>query len=312
MRNKRLIIALLAAIIFGLIAALSVKQYIANSQEYTRNLNNVVVAKVEIPVGSRLRPEQLEIAQFPANVTPPGAVTAIDEKLVDRVVLIALSPREPITEARLAPVGAAGGLSSVIPEGYRAMTVKVDDVVGVSGFILPGTLVDVVVVIQPPKGSGNDEKISKIVLQNIKVLASGQNIDKPKDGREPDRGVRAVTLQVTPEQAEKLALAGSEGTLQLVLRNSIDQADERTKGANKSSLLSGDAAMIAPEAGSSEPARPAAPRTTSAAHPRPRYVQRATPVREANVTAAKATTAAPQRPSIEVIEGAKKKTVDFP
>src|SRR5512139_3059331 len=103
MRNKRLIIALLAAIIFGLIAALSVKQYVSNSQEYTRNLNNVVVAKVEIPVGSRLRPEQLEIAQFPANVTPQGAITAIDENLVDRVVLIAMAPKDPITEARLAP-----------------------------------------------------------------------------------------------------------------------------------------------------------------------------------------------------------------
>ena len=308
MRNKRLIIALLAAITFGLIAALSVKQYLANSQEYTRNLNNVVVAKVDIPLGSRLIPEQLEIAQFPANVTPQGAITAIDEKLVGRVVLTALSPKDPITEARLAPVGAAGGLSSVIPEGYRAMTVKVDDVVGVSGFILPGTLVDVVVVITPPKGSGgNDEKISKIVLQNIKVLASGQNIDKPKDGREPDRGVRAVTLQVTPEQAEKLALASSEGHLQLVMRNSVDQADEQTHGANKSTLLSGDRAMIAPEPGTNEAAKPA-----PVARPVRRSVSPRPVMQQPRETAAKATTQTPPRPSVEVIEGAKKKTVDFP
>jgi pilus assembly protein CpaB len=306
MRNKRLIIALLAAITFGLIAALSVKQYVANSQEYTRNLNNVVVAKVDIPVGSRLIPEQLEIAQFPANVTPPGAINAVDEKLVGRVVLTALSPREPVTENRLAPVGAAGGLSSVIPEGYRAMTVKVDDVVGVSGFILPGTLVDVVVVIMPPKNSGNEEKISKIVLQNIKVLASGQNIDKPKDGREPDRGVRAVTLQVTPEQAEKLALASSEGTLQLVMRNSVDQADEQTNGANKSTLLSGDRAVIAPEPGQTE-----APKSAPASRPIRRYTPRPV-IQSQPKEAAKATTQAPPRPSIEVIEGAKKKTVDFP
>jgi pilus assembly protein CpaB len=306
MRNKRLIIALLAAITFGLIAALSVKQYVANSQEYTRNLNNVVVAKVDIPVGSRLIPEQLEIAQFPSNVTPPGAIPAIDENLVGRVVLVALQPKEPVTETRLAPVGAAGGLSSVIPEGYRAMTVKVDDVVGVSGFILPGTLVDVVVVITPPKGSGNDEKISKIVLQNIKVLASGQNIDKPKDGREPDRGVRAVTLQVTPEQAEKLALASSEGHLQLVMRNSVDQADEQTHGANKSTLLSGDRAVIAPEPGTKEPPKPA---------PVARPIRRSVPrqaIPSTKETAARVTTQAPPRPSIEVIEGAKKKTVDFP
>ena len=306
MRNKRLIIALLAAIIFGLIAALSVKQYLANSQEYTRNLTNVVVAKVDIPLGSRLIPEQLEIAQFPANVAPPGAVSTIDDKLIGRVVLVAMQPKEPITETRLAPVGAAGGLSSVIPEGYRAMTVKVDDVVGVSGFILPGTLVDVVVTITPPKGSGQEERISKIVLQNIKVLASGQNIDKPKDGRELDHGVRAVTLQVTPEQAEKLALAGSEGNLQLVMRNSIDQADEQTHGANKTTLLSGDRAVIAPDATQPAKPAPAAPRAYK------RLVPRATPVRDTNATAKITKEPAPPRPSIEVIEGAKKKTVDFP
>jgi len=107
------------------------------------------------------------------------------------------------------------------------MTVKVDDVVGVSGFIMPGTLVDIVVVITPPRGSGQEEVISKIVLQNIKVLASGQNIDKPKDFREVEQSIKAVTLQVTPEQAEKLALASSEGKLQLVMRNSVDQRDKR-------------------------------------------------------------------------------------
>src|SRR6185312_12455510 len=87
------------------------------------------------------------------------------------------------------------------------------------------------------------------VLQNIKVLASGQNIDKPKNDREVERSVRAVTLQVTPEQAEKLALASSEGKLQLVMRNSVDQADEQTSGANKRTLLSGERAMLVPDPG---------------------------------------------------------------
>src|SRR5690349_2612258 len=115
MRNKRLIIALLAAILFGLIAAFSVKQYLLNAQTYTRNLQDVVVAKVEIPLGSRIIPEQLAIAQFPANVTPDGTIRTIDDKLVGRVAITTISAREPITESRLAPVGAAGGLSSVIP-----------------------------------------------------------------------------------------------------------------------------------------------------------------------------------------------------
>jgi pilus assembly protein CpaB len=301
MRNKRLIIALLAAVTFGLIAAVSVKQYLLSAQTFNRT-NDVVVAKVEIPVGSRIIPEQLTIAQFPADVTPEGAISTIDDKLVGRVVVTAISPRDPLTEAKLAPVGAIGGLSSVIPEGYRAMTVKVDDVVGVSGFIMPGTLVDIVVVIQPPKGSNSEEMMSKIVLQNIKVLASGQNIDKPKNDREVERSVRAVTLQVTPAQTEKLALASSEGKLQLVMRNSGDQADEQTSGANKRTLLTGEHATIAPDPGiSGNPSVPkAAPRRIA---PRPVVKENVTP---------KATTPAPERPTVDVYKGAKKETVDFP
>jgi pilus assembly protein CpaB len=308
MRNKRLIIALLAAVTFGLIAALSVKQYLLSAQTFSRT-NDVVVAKVDIAMGSRIIPEQLVVAQFPAGVTPQGAISKIDEKLIGRVAAVAISPRDPVTEMKLAPIGTAGGLSAVIPEGYRAMTVKVDDVVGISGFIMPGTLVDIVVVITPPKTGGADEKISKIVLQNIKVLANGQNIDKPKNDREVER-VKAVTLQVTPEQAEKLALASSEGKLQLVMRNSVDQADEQTPGANKQRLLSGERATIAPEPGTSSEARTAPSsvrRVASSPRPRP------APAREINATAAKVNTPPPPpRPSIEVIEGAKKKTVDFP
>ena len=306
MRNKRLIIALLAAITFGLIAAVSVKQYLLSAQTFNRT-NDVVVAKVDIPVGSRIIPEQLAIAQFPADVTPVGAIGKIDENLIGRVVVTSISPKDPVTEAKLAPVGSLGGLSSVIPEGYRAMTVKVDDVVGVSGFIMPGTLVDIVVVIQPPKGTANEEMISKIVLQNIKVLASGQNIDKPKNDREVERSIKAVTLQVTPDQAEKLALASSEGKLQLVMRNSVDQADEQTPGANKRSLLNGEHATLVPDpglngSGSAPKAAPSGPRRVA-----PR-----SPVKQA---AEPKPAAAPQpvsRPTIEVIKGAKKEIQDFP
>ena len=304
MRNKRLIIALLAAVTFGLIAALSVKQYLLSAQAFNRT-NDVVVAKVEIPLGSRIIAEQLTVAQFPVNVTPEGAIAKIDDQLIGRVAVVTMSPRDPVTEAKLAPVGAVGGLSAKIPEGYRAMTVKVDDVVGISGFIMPGTLVDIVVVITPPKNSGQDDKISKIVLQNIKVLANGQNIDKPKNDRDVER-VKAVTLQVTPEQAEKLALASSEGKLQLVMRNSVDQADEQTPGANKQRLLTGEAATIAPDPGSSEPAK-AAPSSVRRA-PRPAR----TAPKDQNVTTPKVTPPQAARPTVDVYKGAKKETVDFP
>src|ERR671929_1435463 len=160
----------------------------------------------------------------------------------------------PVGRCRASP----GGLSAVIPEGYRAMTVKVDDVMGISGFIMPGALVDVVVVINPTEQQQNP--ISKIVLQNIKVLANGQNIDRPKNDRDPE-SVKAVTLQVTPDQAERLALASTEGKLQLVMRNAVDQDDEQTQGVDKHSLLGGVHAAPVPDPGTmkSEQPKPAQP-----------------------------------------------------
>lgn len=304
LKNKRLVIALVAAILFGSIAAVSISRYLASAQAYTKNLTGVVVAKVEIPVGARIRAEQLEVVAYPRNVIPEGTFQKIDAKLLDRVAVARIAVREPLSESRLAPVGAAGGLSSVIPEGYRAMTVKVDDVVGISGFIMPGALVDIVVTIDPPEGKGQKERVSKIVLQNIKVLANGQNLDKPKNDREVER-VKAVTLQVTPEQAEKLALAATEGKLQLVMRNSVDQGDEQTPGANKTTLLSGERALPVPEPGITVQARPvayAAPR-----RPRPSVVAPVAPAPKIEAPAP-----APPRPSVEVIEGAKKRSVDFP
>ncbi len=297
MRNKRFFIVLVGALLFGLLAAFSVSRYLSSAQAYSKSLNRVAVAKVAIPVGTRIIPEQVMVVPFPKESTPEGAFDAPD-KLVGRVAVTNIAPREPITEARLAPEGTAGGLSAVIPEGYRAMTVKVDDVVGISGFIMPGTLVDIVVVINPEDGAMKDP-ISKIVLQNIKVLANGKNIDQPENQRDAN-SVKAVTLLVTPEQAEKLALAASEGKLQLVMRNSIDQGDEQTTGMDKRRLLGGERAVPAPEPGSLKSEQPAASkapaRRVRAVEPKPVAV--AAP--------------APPRASVEMIEGAKKRNVDFP
>jgi pilus assembly protein CpaB len=302
MRNKRFFIVLVGALIFGVLAAVSVSRYLSNAQAYSNSLSRIAVAKVAIPVGTKIVPEQLMVVQFPKESTPDGAFEN-PEKLVGRVAITNIAPREPVTESKIAPEGTAGGLSAVIPEGYRAMTVKVDDVVGISGFIMPGTLVDVVVTIDPESHAGMQNPISKIVLQNIKVLANGQNIDKPDDQREAN-SVKAVTLQVTPEQAEKLALASTEGKLQLVMRNQIDQGDEQTPGINKRGLLSGETASQQPEPGSlkSEQSK------ESQAAPRP--VKR--PRAEApKAEAAPATPTAP-RTQVEMIEGSKKRAVDFP
>jgi pilus assembly protein CpaB len=301
MRNKRFFIVLTGALLFGVLAAVSVSRYLSSAQAFTKNLSRVAVAKVAIPVGTKIAPEQIMVVQFPKESTPDGAFEA-PEKLAGRVAITNIGAREPITESKLAPEGTAGGLSAVIPEGYRAMTVKVDDVVGISGFIMPNTLVDVVVVIDPEQGSvnGNQGPISKIVLQNIKVLANGQNIDQPDDQREAN-SVKAVTLQVTPEQAEKLALASTEGKLQLVMRNSIDQGDEQTTGIDKRRLLGGDAAKPLPEPGSLKSEQPKSefkPVRRSHIAPQPRPEPAAAP-------------AAPKA-QVEMIEGAKKRNVDFP
>lgn len=186
----------------------------------SHNLLTIVIAKTEIPIGARIIAEQLQVTQMPRDAAPEGAFTRIDETLIGRVVMTKIRARAPITESLLAPIGSSASLSSVIPEGYRAMTVRVDDVVGTSGFIMPGALVDVVVMIEPANESQR-ERVSKIVLQNIKVLAGGANLDKPKNEKDVERA-KIVTLQVTPEQAEKLAVAASEGKLQLVMRNSVD------------------------------------------------------------------------------------------
>jgi len=298
MRNKRFFIVLVGALIFGVLAAVSVSKYLSSAQAYTKNLNKVAVAKVAIPIGSKIIPEQIMVVQFPKESTPDGAYDSA-EKLAGRVAVVNIAAREPITESRLAAEGTAAGLSAIIPEGYRAMTVKVDDAAGISGFIQPGTLVDVVVTIDP-EGNSRQNPISKIVLQNIKVLASGQNIDKPEDEREA-KSVKAVTLQVTPEQAEKLALAATEGKLQLVMRSQIDQGNEETPGVDKRKLLNGDQAMPVPDPGSLKSEQP-----KGEAKPARRRVSVSTPA---------ATAPAPQptpRTQVEMIEGAKKRNVEFP
>ena len=138
----------------------------------------------------------------------------------------------------LAPPGTQGGLSAVVPEGKRAITVRVNDVVGVAGFALPGNFVDILVNTQDEsmknQSAAHDPSISKIVLERIMVLAVAQ--ESSRDETKP-KVVNAVTLEVTPEQAEKLDLARSVGTLSLVLRNQIDPDPSKTAGATKASLL---------------------------------------------------------------------------
>jgi pilus assembly protein CpaB len=311
MRNKRLVFVLVGAVMFGLVAAVSVSRYLSNAQATSRNMQTVVVAKADIPLGTKVVADQLMAVQFPPGAMPDGTFDKADN-VVGRVTVMNVAAREPVTDFKLAPEGSAGGLSAVIPEGYRAMTVKVDDVIGVAGFLQPGTMVDVLTVIEPPEQEGSRNPISKIVLQNVKVLASGQKLDRPKDEREAD-SVKAVTLQVTPGQAEKLALASTEGKLQLVLRNTTDQDDEQTPGSNKRTLLGGEHAAPAPEPGSLKSEQPKPPAPAMRRAPRAFAIrQPAEKPAEKPVAEARQAPPEPPRPKVEMIQGTKKSTVEFP
>jgi len=302
MRNKRLIIALTGAVLCGLIGVMLVTRYLSNVQAFTKDLGNVVVAKQEIPLGEKITAEQLALTPIPNGSLPQGVFRKMED-VVGRVAITPIGARETITNMKLAPAGTGGGLSAVIPEGYRAMTVKVDDVVGVSGFIMPGSFVDIVAIVTPISQSGAvNGPISKIVLQNIKVLASGAKIDSPENQRTPTE-VKAVTVQVTPEQAEKLVLAANQGKLQLVMRNYGDQEDTKTKGANNASLLSGETYVPQPEQPSEKPqvSKPSA--------------NHAPVVRRVSVAPAQqdAPVAQPiRRNSVEFIEGNKRREVEIP
>jgi pilus assembly protein CpaB len=301
MRNKRLIIALTGAVLCGLVGVMLVTRYLSNVQAFTKDLGNVVVAKQEIPLGEKITAEYLALAPIPNGSLPEGVFRKMED-VVGRVAITPIGVRETITTMKLAPAGTGGGLSAVIPEGYRAMTVKVDDVVGVSGFIMPGSFVDIVAIVTPLSQAGvTSGPISKIVLQNIKVLASGAKIDSPENQRTPSE-VKAVTVQVTPEQAEKLVLAANQGRLQLVMRNYGDQEDTQTKGANNASLLSGQSYVPQPEPPSE---KSNAPKPIASLAPR---------VKRISIQPQQEKPAAPpvRRNSVEFIEGNKRRDVEIP
>ena len=232
MRNSRSLMMLAAALALASVSVFVAARWI-NAQASV-NTNKVAVATADISQGARLNPNMVRMVDWPVDAMPPGAI--VDVKQVDaRVARTSMQKGEPIMEGKLAPPGTQGGLSAVVADGKRAMTVRVNDVVGVAGFALPGNFVDIMVNTQEDGvKTFKDHAISKIVLERILVLAIGQ--EPGRDETKP-KVVNAVTLELTPDQAEKLDLARSIGTLSLVLRNQIDPHPVNTGGATKTSLL---------------------------------------------------------------------------
>ena len=259
MRSKAWIMLLVAALA-GLAAVGMAARWM---QQQGGGRSQVAVAAGDIEIGGRITPEMVRMADWPQASMPPGAFSDA-QPLAGRVVLTSLQRGEPILAGRLAPEGTKGGLSAVVAEGKRAMTVRVNDVVGVAGFALPGTFVDVMVNTHDAGSQrSNDTTVSKIVLERILVLAVAQESDR--DTTKP-KVVNAVTLEVTPQQAELLDLTRSVGTLSLVLRNQSDPKAVATDGMTKAELMAGirqqppqPALVAAVPAPAPTPARRAAP-----------------------------------------------------
>jgi len=237
MKNLKAFGLLFVAVLIGLTAAV----YAANmATKQTVASNKVVVAAVDIELGSKINTHMLTSVDWPSASVPPGAFKDIKD-VQDRVVMTGVMRGEAVLERKLAPPGSQGGLSAVIAQGKRAMTVRVNDVVGVAGFALPGNYVDVMVNAQQEKTKGEDNlQISKTVLSHVLVLAVAQ--EAGRDDTKP-RVVSAVTLELSLEDSEKLDLARSVGTLSLVLRNQVDKQTVVTQGITKHQLL-GDPSVL--------------------------------------------------------------------
>jgi pilus assembly protein CpaB len=234
MKNNKALLMIVLSVVLGLGAVIAATRWM--SRQSTMPTSKVVVANIDIDLGTPLTLQMMKVVDWPMASVPLGTVD--DTKKLDaRVVKTSLLRGEAILQSKLAPIGSTGGLSAVISKGNRAMTVRVNDVVGVAGFALPGNFVDIVVNTEDEsiKAANVNKSISKIVLEHILVLAIAQ--EQGRDETKP-KVVSAVTLEVTPEQAEKLDLARSVGNLSLVLRNQVDTSLAATSGSTKNNLFS--------------------------------------------------------------------------
>lgn len=245
----------------------------------TTPTQDVVVAALDLQLGAEVRKEDLAIVKFPAGKTPEGFFSK-PEEVVGRGLIVPIVKNEPVLKAKLASKEAGSGLPPVIPEGMRAVSVRVNEIIGVAGYVLPGNRVDVVATASPTDARA--DMTSKVVLSNVQVLTAGTRMEQTGDQSKPVQ-VTVVTLLVYPEQAERLALASTEGKIQLALRNPLDQGAPTTPGIKTSGLMG---------------AAPAAVRQTAGASSRPRAAQPVT----------QTVPAAEKLPTVEMIRGDKRAT----
>jgi pilus assembly protein CpaB len=244
-RSTRTIVVMSVATIMAALASagvyMAIKRIPVREVEVAHTF--VAVAAHNIPNGSRITEKDVRLAAWPSRNPVPGTFSTTTE-VVNRGLISAVLENEPLTESKLAPIESGAGLPPAIPTGMRAMSVRVDEVVGVAGFVAPGTRVDVVVTL---RGQGQDETMTRTVISNVLVLTAGTRLDQQqaKDGQPTPSTV--VTLAVMPDDAERIALASSEGRITLALRNPLDVAPTETPGIKVTRLMKGQTAETVPE-----------------------------------------------------------------
>ena len=241
--RRRLLVIVLCASLIGLLASFLVYRVVrevASSKD--DQSDRIVVAAANIGLAESITRQHVKLVPWPKASVPPGAIRSIEDA-EGRVVRGSIVAGEPLMEGKLAPqlAGRGGIMPMLIPEGQRGVTITLDTAMRESGFVMPNSRVDVLVSM--PKGSGSSEKIAKVILQDVTVLAAGQTVEM-KDNKPVTN--TTVTLALTPQQVERLAVAQSDGKLMLVQRNLRDTDMVRTPGATPSSLLS-DVASAAPK-----------------------------------------------------------------
>jgi len=242
MRNRLFLVLVLAVMLGG---GLAYATYNAINAQPVKTVNAptqpVVVAAAVLPLGTELKKDDLTVVNFPVGAAPEGSFSKPND-VIGRGVISTIVKNEPVLAAKLASKEAGAGLPPVIPDGMRALSVRVNDVIGVAGYVLPGTRVDVVATASPNNQTG--DTTSKVILSNVQVLTAGTRMEQDQEKGKPMQ-VTVVTLLVYPEQSERLALASTEGKIQLALRNPLDQGAPETPGVRPAVLL-GLAAQKAP------------------------------------------------------------------
>jgi pilus assembly protein CpaB len=264
MRRTRPWLMLAVALASGGVAALLAMRYLR--QQATPMLSapktgDLVIAARPLPLGTVLADADVKTIEWNGGALPVGYTTTKAE-VVGRGVMSSLQENEPILDGKLAPKGAGGGLPVIIDQGKRALTMRVNDVSGVAGFVTPNTRVDVLLTIDDKVNT--TEPATRIIMQDVRALAAGQQIQPDKDGKPVSVGV--VTFLVTPEQAETLALASQQGSIQLALRNMLDTVRVKTSGTRTSALLGGP---IGRPVGTRRPTVSRGPATAAAPAPQP-------------------------------------------